>query len=76
MEKGLSPIIIKKRRGARHGQHNGSWKVALADFMTAMMAFFLLMWLLGGTTDEEKKRFPVILSTQQALMLWVKAGLI
>lgn len=55
MEKGLSPIIIKKRRGARHGQHNGSWKVALADFMTAMMAFFLLMWLLGGTTDEEKK---------------------
>lgn len=49
------PIILKKRRGRGHGHHGGSWKVALADFMTAMMAFFLLMWLLGSTSPEEKK---------------------
>jgi len=55
MERGAQPLIIKKRKGRGHGHHGGSWKVALADFMTAMMAFFLLMWLLGGTTEEEKK---------------------
>jgi chemotaxis protein MotB len=56
MEKGATqPIIIKKKKGHGHGHHGGSWKVALADFMTAMMAFFLLMWLLGGTSDEEKQ---------------------
>lgn len=57
MEKGASqqPIIIKKKKGHGHGHHGGSWKVALADFMTAMMAFFLLMWLLGSTSTEEKK---------------------
>ncbi len=57
MEKGATqqPIIIKKKKGHGHGHHGGSWKVALADFMTAMMAFFLLMWLLGSTTQEEKK---------------------
>ncbi|HCS63287.1 MAG TPA: motility protein MotB [Cellvibrio sp.] len=57
MEKGgnQQPIIIKKKKGHGHGHHGGSWKVALADFMTAMMAFFLLMWLLGSTSSEEKK---------------------
>ncbi len=57
MDKGASqqPIIIKKKKGHGHGHHGGSWKVALADFMTAMMAFFLLMWLLGSTSPEEKK---------------------
>jgi len=57
MEKGANqqPIIIKKKKGHGHGHHGGSWKVALADFMTAMMAFFLLMWLLGSTSTEEKK---------------------
>lgn len=49
------PIIIKKKKGHGHGHHGGSWKVALADFMTAMMAFFLLMWLLGSTSSEEQK---------------------
>jgi chemotaxis protein MotB len=49
------PIIIKKKKGRGHGHHGGSWKVALADFMTAMMAFFLLMWILGSTSPEEKK---------------------
>lgn len=54
-EKHEAPIIIINKKGG-HGHHGGSWKVAFADFMTAMMAFFLLMWLLGGTSDEEKKQ--------------------
>lgn len=48
------PIIIKKVVKGGHGHHGGAWKVAFADFATAMMAFFLLMWLMGGTSDEEK----------------------
>ena len=56
MEKGAQqPIIIRKGRGHGHGHHGGSWKVALADFMTAMMAFFMLMWLLGSTSKEQQK---------------------
>ncbi|MCC7442465.1 MAG: hypothetical protein IT285_12585 [Bdellovibrionales bacterium] len=46
-------IIIKKKKGGDHGAHGGAWKVAYADFVTAMMAFFLVMWLLGS--DEEVK---------------------
>ncbi len=50
------PIIIKKiKKGAHGGHHGGAWKIAYADFVTAMMAFFLLMWLLNAT-DEEQKR--------------------
>ena len=45
------PIVIKKIVAGGHGHHGGSWKVAYADFVTAMMAFFLLLWLLG-VTDE------------------------
>jgi chemotaxis protein MotB len=37
------------------GHHGGAWKVAYADFVTAMMAFFLLMWLLGATTEKQRK---------------------
>ena len=49
------PIIIKKIvKAGGHGHHGGSWKVAYADFVTAMMAFFLLLWLLNVTTDEKK----------------------
>src|SRR3954471_19996648 len=40
-------IVIKKNRHAAHGHHGGAWKVAFADFMTAMMAFFLVMWIVG-----------------------------
>lgn len=55
MEKGSQPvIIIKKKKGHGSGHHGGSWKVALADFMTAMMAFFLLLWLLEIATPAEK----------------------
>lgn len=42
-----APIIIKKVKGGHGGHHGGAWKVAFADFMTAMMAFFLVMWLVG-----------------------------
>ncbi|NNG04001.1 MAG: OmpA family protein [Inquilinus sp.] len=48
-------IIIKKKKGGHHdGHHGGAWKVAYADFVTAMMAFFLLLWLLNVTTDEQR----------------------
>lgn len=50
----LAPIIIKKVRKRGHAHHGGSWKVAFADFATAMMAFFLLLWLMGSTTPEQK----------------------
>jgi len=43
------PIIIRRVKKAAHGSHGGAWKIAYADFVTAMMAFFLLMWLLGST---------------------------
>ena len=50
------PILIKKvKKVGDHGHHGGAWKVAYADFVTAMMAFFLLMWLIN-TTDPEQKR--------------------
>lgn len=51
-----APIIIKKVvKGARAHHHGGAWKVAYADFVTAMMAFFLLLWLLNATTEEQKQ---------------------
>ena len=53
--KKLQPIIIKKIKKAGHAHHGGAWKIAYADFVTAMMAFFLLMWLLGSTTEGDKK---------------------
>jgi chemotaxis protein MotB len=48
-------IIVKKIVEGEHGHHGGAWKVAYADFVTAMMAFFLLMWLLGATTEKQRK---------------------
>jgi chemotaxis protein MotB len=53
--KKLQPIIIKKVKKGGHGAHGGAWKIAYADFVTAMMAFFLLMWLLGSTSEGDKK---------------------
>jgi chemotaxis protein MotB len=53
--KKLQPIIIKRVRKSGHNKHGGAWKIAYADFVTAMMAFFLLMWLLGSTTEGDKK---------------------
>jgi len=48
------PIIVKKR-AAHHDEHGGQWKVAYADFVTAMMAFFLIMWLLASSTSNERE---------------------
>ena len=51
------PIVIvkKKKKGGHDGHHGGAWKVAYADFVTAMMAFFLLLWLISATTKEQKE---------------------
>ncbi|MET5012062.1 flagellar motor protein MotB, partial [Burkholderia pseudomallei] len=47
------PIIVKKIKKGGGGAHGGAWKIAYADFVTAMMAFFLLMWLLGSTAQGD-----------------------
>lgn len=49
------PIVVKKIKKGGHGAHGGAWKIAFADFMTAMMAFFLLMWLLGSVSKGTLK---------------------
>lgn len=63
------PIIIKRIKKVSGGAHGGAWKVAYADFVTAMMAFFLLLWLLNSTTKEQKTGLseyfaPTVASTQ------------
>jgi chemotaxis protein MotB len=66
------PVIIKKVKGhGGHAHHGGAWKVAYADFVTAMMAFFLLLWLLNVTTDIQKRGIadyfePTIASKSQS----------
>ena len=55
MASGERPIIIKKIKKGGHAHHGGAWKVAYADFVTAMMAFFLLMWLINTTSPEQKR---------------------
>jgi chemotaxis protein MotB len=50
-----APIIVKKVTIIEGGHHGGAWKVAYADFVTAMMAFFLLLWLLGATEEKQRK---------------------
>lgn len=67
----LRPVIVKKIYEAPHaGHHGGAWKVAYADFVTAMMAFFLLMWLLGATTEKQRKALadyfsPTLVASKQ-----------
>ncbi|MFN3621003.1 flagellar motor protein MotB [Sphingorhabdus sp.] len=67
----VRPVIVKKIIEAPHGgHHGGAWKVAYADFVTAMMAFFLLMWLLGATTEKQRKALadyfsPTLITTKQ-----------
>ncbi len=51
--KKLQPIIVKRIKKSKHAPHGGAWKIAYADFVTAMMAFFLLMWLLGSTAKGD-----------------------
>ena len=52
-DEGLRPIIVKRIKKTAGGHHGGAWKIAYADFVTAMMAFFLLMWLLGSTSKGD-----------------------
>lgn len=67
----VRPVIVKKIYEAPHGgHHGGAWKVAYADFVTAMMAFFLLMWLLGATTEKQRKALadyfsPTLIASKQ-----------
>jgi chemotaxis protein MotB len=54
--KNVAPVIIKRKKIiVSGGHHGGAWKVAYADFVTAMMAFFMLMWLLNATTEQQRK---------------------
>lgn len=53
MDDGAKPIIVKRIKKYAGGHHGGAWKIAYADFVTAMMAFFLLMWLLGSTSKGD-----------------------
>jgi len=80
MAKSNVPVIIKKVKGkGEHAHHGGAWKVAYADFVTAMMAFFLLLWLLNVTTDIQKRGIadyfePTIASKSQSGAGGVMAG--
>ena len=51
----LAPVIIKRKKVIAGGHHGGAWKVAYADFVTAMMAFFMMMWLLNATTEQQRQ---------------------
>lgn len=59
----VRPIIIKRIKKVSGGHHGGAWKIAYADFVTAMMAFFLLMWLLGSTSKGDLKGIAAYFST-------------
>ncbi|MEL7198178.1 MAG: flagellar motor protein MotB [Pseudomonadota bacterium] len=66
----VAPIIVKKITIEEAGHHGGAWKVAYADFVTAMMAFFLLLWLLGATEENQRKGIadyftPTLVKTRQ-----------
>jgi chemotaxis protein MotB len=71
-----APIIVRRlRRGAAHeAHHGGAWKIAYADFVTAMMAFFLLMWLLGSTSKYDKQGIEDYFNTPLSTMLGGKEG--
>jgi chemotaxis protein MotB len=65
------PIIVKKITIVEGGHHGGAWKVAYADFVTAMMAFFLLLWILGATTEKQRKGIadyftPTLVKTKES----------
>lgn len=55
MSEERQPIIIKRRRKTRHKHHGGAWKIALADFMTALMALFLVLWILSMASEEQRQ---------------------
>jgi chemotaxis protein MotB len=63
------PIIIRRVKKGGHGHHGGAWKIAYADFVTAMMAFFLLMWLLGSTARGDLHGIAEYFQTPLAVAL-------
>src|SRR4051812_8044379 len=72
--KKLQPIIVKKVKKAAHAHNGGAWKIAYADFVTAMMAFFLLMWLLGSTSEDDKKGIADFFNTPMKISLFNRGG--
>ena len=64
---GGATIVIKREEAAGDGHHGGAWKVAYADFVTAMMAFFLLMWLLNATSDDQRRGLADYFAPSNAL---------
>ncbi|MBT3196756.1 MAG: flagellar motor protein MotB [Gammaproteobacteria bacterium] len=63
----IQPIIIKKCRAKKHAAHSTSWKVALADFMTALMTLFLLLWLLASTTQSQRESIALQFQFQEKM---------
>jgi chemotaxis protein MotB len=71
-----SLVVRRGRRGGDHDSHHGgAWKIAYADFVTAMMAFFLLMWLLGSTSKYDKQGIEDYFNTPLSVMLGGKEGM-
>ena len=68
------PIVVKRVKKSAHGHHGGAWKIAYADFVTAMMAFFLLMWLLGSTTSGDLKGISEFFQTPLKVALGGGSG--
>src|SRR5512142_2065664 len=68
------PIVVKKIKRGGGGHHGGAWKIAYADFVTAMMAFFLLMWLLGSTSKYEKQGIEDYFNTPLSSLLGGNEG--
>jgi chemotaxis protein MotB len=66
------PLVVKRVKKVVHGGHGGAWKIAYADFVTAMMSFFLLMWLLGSTTRADLQGIADYFQTP--LMVALKGG--
>src|ERR1700748_682368 len=70
----LQPIVIKRIKKVAGGHHGGAWKIADADFVTAMMAFFLLMWLLGSTTKGDLQGIAMFFNTPLKVALQGGSG--
>ena len=64
---GAPIIVVRREEAAEAGHHGGAWKVAYADFVTAMMAFFLLMWLLNATSDDQRRGLADYFAPSNAL---------
>jgi chemotaxis protein MotB len=76
MQSVLAPTIVvkRKKKGHGHGHHGGAWKIAYADFVTAMMAFFLLMWLLGSTSKYDKEGIEQYFNTPLSALFGDQGG--